>query len=71
MLDGDRKEKRTGERIGLKMMNALLPSLPFLKKYRPIKDAIVASAMRHAVKSNNDKYKVYELEQVFELDERP
>ena len=32
MLDGSRKEKRSGEQIGLKIMNSLLPSLPFLKK---------------------------------------
>ena len=71
MLDGSRKEKRSGEQIGLKIMNSLLPSLPFLKKYRPIKDSIVASAMRNAASLNNDKYKIYELEQVFDLAEKP
>ena len=71
MLDGDRKEKRTGERIGLKMMNALLPYLPFFKKYRPIRDSIVARAMLNAVGSKNDEYNIYELEQVFELAEKP
>ena len=69
MLDGDRKEKRTGEQIGLKIMNALLPSLPYIKKYRPIKDSILASAMLNAVNSNIDKYRVYELEQIFKLAE--
>lgn len=67
MLDGDRKEKRTGEHIGLKIMNAILPSLPYFKKYRPIKDYIVARAMLNAANSNIDKYKIYELEQIFEL----
>lgn len=71
MLDGDRKEKRSGERIGLKMMNALLPYLPFFKKYRPIRDSIVARAMLNAVGSKNDEYNIYELEQVFELAEKP
>ena len=71
MLDGDRKEKRTGERIGLKMMNALLPYLPFFKKYRHIRDSIVARAMLNAVGSKNDEYNIYELEQVFELAEKP
>ena len=71
ILDGNRKEKRSGEQIGLKIMNALLPSLPVLKKYRPIKDSIVASAMRNAVSLNNNKYKIYELEQIFDLAENP
>ena len=70
MLDEDRKEKRIGEQFGLKMMNALMPVLPFFKKYRPIKDTIVASAMLNAVKSNNNKYKIYEPEQIFELAEK-
>lgn len=71
MLDGDRIEKRSGEQIGLKIMNALLPWLPFFKKYRPIKDSIVASAMINVVNSNNNKYKIYELEQIFDLAEKP
>ena len=71
MLDGDRIEKRSGEQIGLKIMNALLPWLPFFKKYRPIKDSIVASAMINVINSNNNKYKIYELEQIFDLAEKP
>ena len=69
MLDGNRIEKRSGERIGLKIMNALLPWIPYFKKYRPIKDSIVASAMRNAVSLNDNKYKIYELEQIFDLAE--
>jgi len=71
MLDGDRKENRIGERFGLKMMNVLLPVLPFFKKYRPIKNSIVASAMLNAVKSNKNKYRIYELEQIFDLAKNP
>ena len=71
MLDGNRKEERSGERIGLKLMNAFLPRIPYFKKYRPIKDSVVASAMRNAVSANHDKYKIYELEQVFDLAQKP
>jgi uncharacterized protein YbjT (DUF2867 family) len=67
MLDGDRNEKRTGEQIGLKIMNVLLPWLPYFKKYRPIHAAIVAKAMLNSAGLAKDKYRIYELEQIFEL----
>jgi hypothetical protein len=41
--------------------------VPGIRKYRPIKDTVVAQAMINAAKQNNEAYKVYELEAIFTL----
>jgi len=66
-LDGNRIEKRTGEKIALVLFKFLYPIIPGAKKYRPIAVSIVAKAMLKAVRNNTSAFKVYELEQVFEL----
>ncbi len=64
ILDGNRKEKRTAEVISIKVGRWLTKFI--FKKYRPIKDKIVALAMINAVFIETPKA-VYELDEIFEL----
>ena len=66
-LDGDRKESRLGEKIGIIVTRLITLIIPFTRKYRPIHASVVARAMRNAVQRNNGKVNVYELEAVFNL----
>ena len=66
MLVGKRKEFRLSEKI-FTPLAYIVNIIPFARKYRPIKDSIVAQAMINAVKSNKSAYKIYELGEVFEL----
>ena len=64
ILDGNRKEKRTAEAISIRMGRWLTKFI--FKKYRPIKDKIVAFAMINSVFVEPHKV-VYELDEIFEL----
>lgn len=66
MLTGNRKEFRLGEKI-FTPIAYVLNIIPFVRKYRPIRDSIVASAMINSVKENQNKYQVFELDEVFKL----
>lgn len=68
MLAGDRKEFRWTEKIFTPIMYAL-SWIPGIRKYRPIKDKTVASAMINAVNKTTSDYAIYELEAVFKLAE--
>lgn len=63
-LDGNRKEKRLGEKIGLHLMYAL-NSVGLLKRYQPIQAHEVAKAMRLA--AEKESHTSYELNELFEL----
>lgn len=63
-LDGDRIEKRFGEKVGLKVM-VFLNKLGLFLHYKPIHARLVALAMINAAKKN--KSETYTLEKVFEL----
>ena len=66
MLVGKREEFRLSEKI-FTPLAYIVNIIPFARKYRPIKDSIVAQAMINAVKSNQSAYKIYELGDVFKL----
>ena len=68
MLVGDRKEFRLSEKIFTPIMYALT-WIPGLRKYRPIKDRVVAKAMINAAKKQQEVYKIYELGTIFKLAE--
>lgn len=68
ILDGDRKESRAGEKIGL-FLSRFFTKIPGLKKYKPITGAIVAKALIHVVQTadNRPKYEIITLDEIFEL----
>lgn len=51
-LDGDRKEQRIGETVGIAIMK-FVNIFGLLKTYQPVSDKLVARAMRHAAAQNN------------------
>jgi hypothetical protein len=61
---GDRKENRTGEKIGIKMVQ-LLNRIGIAKKQKPVHASIVAQAMINVSFRNNKKADVYTLLDVF------
>ena len=63
-LDGNRIEKRFGEKVGLKIM-FFLNKMSLFQRYKPIHASLVALAMINAAKKN--KSETYALEKVFEL----
>lgn len=65
ILDGDRKEFRLGERIGLALMS-VLRYIPVIKKYRPIHASVVAKAMRNSVHTSA-KIEISTLDEIFKL----
>ncbi len=67
ILNGNRIENRPTEKMSIRMMSFLTCFM--LKKYRPIRDEIVARAMINASLFQNEKYKIVALEQVFKLAE--
>lgn len=69
ILQGDRTEVRTGERIGIGLMS-VLGKLPGLKKYRPVPAPTVAQAMINAAFREREKKKTWTLENVFKLAEK-
>ena len=66
-LTGDRKEKRPMEIISIPIANFLTKFI--FKKYRPIKDTIVAKAMINAVVKPNYQKTIWEADEVFKLAE--
>ncbi len=66
MLAGNREEFRWVEKIFTPIMYAF-SWVPGIRKYRPIKDVIVAKAMMNAAKNQEKSYAVYELQGVFDL----
>tara|TARA_B110000046_G_scaffold185252_1_gene226204 strand:+ start:613 stop:1260 length:648 start_codon:yes stop_codon:yes gene_type:complete len=66
MLAGKREEFRWVEKIFTPIMYAF-SWVPGIRKYRPIKDVIVAKAMINASKGQEKKYAIYELQGVFDL----
>lgn len=70
ILDGKRNEKRTMEKVILKVMNKVIPFLPFLRKFAPIKDFKVAQAMINSLSDHPEvKVKIYQLDEVLRLAE--
>ncbi len=65
-LDGDRKEKRTMERLSLKVIKSL-NKIGLFKKYKPIHVRIVAQKMINVSFSLVTEPETYTLQQVFEL----
>ena len=65
MLVGDRKEFRLAEKIVTPIMY-LFSWIPGIRKFRPIKDVIVAKAMINSVKKGTE-IQVVELEGVFKM----
>jgi uncharacterized protein YbjT (DUF2867 family) len=65
MLDGDRKEKRVGEKIGLRVLK-FLNRFGILKSQKPVPAATVAKAMINAYLDEKPGVKRYELGEVFE-----
>jgi uncharacterized protein YbjT (DUF2867 family) len=63
-LEGERTEKRLGEKVGLSVMHGL-NKIGLFEKYKPIQGWQVAKAMLNA--ANKDKSAIYTLEQVFSL----
>jgi uncharacterized protein YbjT (DUF2867 family) len=66
MLVGNRGEFRWSEKIFTPIMYGVT-WIPGLRKYRPIKDVVVAKAMINASKSKQESNQIYELDQLFEL----
>jgi len=66
MLEGNRTETRWTETIFTPIMKAAAIA-PCWKKYRPIKDAQVAKAMRRSVLENDLPYFIYESNAMFLL----
>ena len=64
-LTGDRKEKRMAEIISIPIANFLTRFM--MKKYRPIKDEIVAQAMINSVLNPAQDKTIWEGSEVFEL----
>ena len=63
-LDGNRKESRLGEKIGMAIFK-LIAWIPGIKKYRPIHVNQVAQAMRNAI--SKCKSGIFELDEVWKV----
>lgn len=67
-LIGDRKEKRFGERFGMKLAKLINPFLiGRLRKYRSISANVVAKAMLNQALKNNDGIFIYPSDQIKKL----
>ena len=64
MLDGDRKENRTGEKVGIAVLR-FLNNLGLLKNQKPIHVKTVAQAMINVSFNKNNPVNTYTLRQVF------
>lgn len=65
ILDGDRLEKRSGERVALALLRHL-PPLSSLSKARPVHVRIVARACRTAARENPEGVHIWEARDIFE-----
>ncbi len=66
VLDGDRKESRPGESLGI-FLGKMIAKIPGLKKYRSIPAKTVAKGMLYALKKSPLGYHIFESKQIFEL----
>jgi uncharacterized protein YbjT (DUF2867 family) len=66
ILDGERKENRFAEQLGLKFMR-LMSKLGLLKKYRPIHAKVVAEALIQSVNMKIIGVKYFEMTEMFEI----
>ncbi|MCP4113904.1 MAG: NAD(P)H-binding protein [Desulfobacteraceae bacterium] len=66
LLEGERPEKRAGERLGGILLH-FLNRLGLFNRYRPVKGDIVAGAMINASFSSSASPRVYELDELFKL----
>lgn len=64
ILTGHRIQNRTGEKLGIQIMNGL-NKVGLFKRYRPVKASIVAKAMINAAKEKHSS--TYTLDEVFKL----
>ena len=65
-LTGDRKEKRIAEKISIPILNVLTRFI--MKKYRPISDKIVASAMINAALKQTVEKTIWDADEIFLLE---
>lgn len=65
-LDGDRKEHRLGEKLGIKLFR-VITNLPGLKQQRPIHVSILSEAMRQSVIQSKNGISVYSNLELFQL----
>jgi uncharacterized protein YbjT (DUF2867 family) len=66
LLVGDRKEERTGEKIGFVLLNAV-NSIGLFRKYKPVPAEVVAQAMVNCAISRQPGTHVVELKDVFKV----
>lgn len=66
ILDGDRNEKRPGEKFGL-LIARIFTKIPGLKKYRPIFAGKVAQGMINSLHKCPPGYHIFELDEIFYL----
>ncbi|GLR17151.1 NAD(P)H-binding protein [Portibacter lacus] len=66
VLDGDRQEKRLGEKVGI-VVGKLLAWVPGIRKYRPIHVDVVAQGMINSVDKSPLGTTVYKLDEIFAL----
>lgn len=68
ILDGERQESRTGERIGI-VLSRFFTKIPGLTKYRPISGNVVAKAMIHVSQTAHKRkeFEIFTLEEIFSL----
>ena len=64
ILDGNRKEKRPGEKLGLAAMR-ILAKIPFLKKHQPIHAKTVARALRQTAVQPKPGVHILEMDELF------
>jgi uncharacterized protein YbjT (DUF2867 family) len=69
LLVGEREDFRFGEKFGI-MAASVLPYVPGLKKYRAIKGKEVALKMVHEAMKLNRGTKIFELDDLFNLEEK-
>ncbi len=70
ILKGDRSESRTGEEIGIKIIE-FLNSIGIAKKQKPVPAFLVAQAMINVSYRKDKKIDVYSLLEVFEAAKKP
>jgi uncharacterized protein YbjT (DUF2867 family) len=66
ILDGDRKDSRLGEAIGLVLVK-VFTIIPGLKKYKPIFAGKVAEGMINSLHKCPSGYHIFELDEIFYL----
>jgi len=71
LLLGERDEKRFGEKAAERILKIVVPIFPFLKNQKPIEGEKVARAMiASANKVNNERIRICEIDEIFELAEK-